>query len=372
MKKRIVSLSVVMLLVISMFLSAVALVAADDDDPNTIASSKMVFQGNLTYEGGGVYSGAIAMLDENGTGYGDGESGFDIYAKLGAKATYKSDGSYVCGVIQEYDAYTTAGGWGDFYDPDCADWYNYQLRFDNGTWALEYNSGIGYIIDPTETDFDNATSAPMSGTMDWKAGYARETGAGEYYTDPGGTADNYGYALSNPCTGTNTGASAWDMDWSWGSDYVPLQYPGFDVSVTGSAGNYTVTLTPAAAGSTQLTVEVPSIVAISVDPTSIDYGQLLPGQTSEQKNLSVKNIGTVEVDVDIKVTPAATVFDYLTLHNGSDWILGSWVGGFREWTDFIQDLAMNATSTVPTRLPVPSTYTPADEENASLVFTAKS
>jgi len=363
MKKRIISLSVVLVLVLSVFLTAAALVAADSgDDPNTVTSSRMVFKGALTYEGNGVFTGTIPMVDENALGIGDSEAGFDIYAKTGVKATYDTDSSssssYVCGIVVDHDAYTTAGGWGAFYDPDCADWYNYQLTLTGSTWAVEYNGNVG-----NDGILTGASAAPLSGEMDWTAKYARETGAGVYYSGMG-TPESDGYALTNPCTGTNTGAGAWDMDWSWGSEYIPLQYPGFDVSVTGSGGVYTVMLTPASAGSTQLTVEVPDIVAISVDPTSIDYGTILPGQTSAQKNVTVTNIGTHSVTVDIGVNPASgTVFDNLQLYKAT-WLTGT------TWDDFITGLVMNASSSVATRLPVPSSYTPGGDENASLVFTA--
>jgi hypothetical protein len=155
------------------------------------------------------------------------------------------------------------------------------------------------------------------------------------------------------------------MDWSWGSEYIPLQFPGFDVAVSGlGGGNYRVSLTPAAAGSTRLTVEVPDIVAISVNPTSIDYGTILPGQTSGQQNVTVMNIGTHTVTVDIAVSPASgTVFDYLQLYKAT-WITGT------TWDDFITGLTMNASNSVGTRLPVPVSYTPGGDEDAALVFTA--
>jgi len=53
-----------------------------------IAAETMVFQGSLADGGGGVYTGTLWMIDENGTAYGDGISGFDVYAKNGAWATY--------------------------------------------------------------------------------------------------------------------------------------------------------------------------------------------------------------------------------------------------------------------------------------------
>ena len=207
---------------------------------NTIASSTMIFKGDLTDEGDDSYTGTVAMIDEEAEGLGDGESGFDIYAENGAMATYDKAGSgsqdYECGPVAIHDAYNTAGGWGSFYDPDCADYYHYQLRLtDTDEWYLEYVSG------------GTAHAYPMSGEVDWINMYATETGAGEYYTDPTTKAESYGYALNNVCTGVNDGTQSWDMDWSWGSEYIPLQYPGYDVTITGfdGSGEYTVKLTPA-------------------------------------------------------------------------------------------------------------------------------
>ncbi len=217
--------------------------------PNTIASSTMIFKGELTYYYEGPedkVSGTIAMVDEEAEGLGDEVSGFDLYAKNGAKATYKSGGSYVCGPVAIHDAYNTGGGWGSYYDPDCADWYNYQLKLDGDNWYVEYNNNVG-----NDGVLTGATCAPMSGGLDWSNMYATETGVGEYYSGMG-TAESPGYALDNPCTGVNDGTQSWDMDWSWGSEYIPLQFPGFDVQVEpitswpnpGETGEFLVTLTP--------------------------------------------------------------------------------------------------------------------------------
>ncbi|GAJ18385.1 unnamed protein product, partial [marine sediment metagenome] len=61
-------------------------------------------------------------------------------------------------------------------------------------------------------------------------------------------------------------------------------------------------------------VEEP-IVAISVTPTSIDFGTLYPGQSSDPAAITVTNIGTVgAIDVTALLEPeTGTVFDYLQL-----------------------------------------------------------
>lgn len=371
MKRKSFIILITLVLAVSLMLVSAGPAMADDDPPNTVTSSRMIFEGELTYHGGGVYSGTIAMVDEETEVLGDGIAGFDVYARNGAKATYDKDSSpgqdYACGIISNHDAYTTAGGWGSYYDPDCADWYNYQLRFEDGSWYLEYNGNVG-----NDGDLTGASAAPMSGTMDWTAMYATETGAGAYYTGMG-TPESDGYALNNGCTGINDGSSAWDMDWSWGSDYVPLQYPGFSVGISGLGGSeYRVTLTPATAGTTNLSIEVEDITAISVVPTSIDFGTLVPGQCSDEYDIAVTNVGTNEVDVSVDVSGAALFEDNLEIKNVTAPPTGYDVYTTGDWPDIITDLAMSNSETLRTQICVPSDYPPVGEETAQLIFTASS
>jgi hypothetical protein len=81
----------------------------------------------------------------------------------------------------------------------------------------------------------------MSGQMDWTNMYATETDIGAYLPATG-TPEIPGGAA-----GQGGGPQAWDMDWSWGSEMVPLEYPGFTVTVTPQGGGiYDVVMTPAA------------------------------------------------------------------------------------------------------------------------------
>lgn len=80
----------------------------------------------------------------------------------------------------------------------------------------------------------------MSGSMNWAIMYAKETDVGAYLPAtgvpeiPGGAATQGG------------GPQAWDMDWSWGSEVVPLEYPGFRVEITDlTEGVFQVALIPA-------------------------------------------------------------------------------------------------------------------------------
>ncbi|MGD2095494.1 MAG: PEP-CTERM sorting domain-containing protein, partial [Phycisphaerales bacterium] len=138
-----------------------------------------------------------------------------------------------------HDAYTTAGGWGSEYDPDVADWDNYQLTLTGTTWAIEYNADVG-----TDGILTGASAAPMSGAMNWASLLASEDDTGAYYTGMG-TAENAGYAATFATGKGQSTAGAWDMDWSWGSDYVPLQFRNFAVNVTElDGGGYRVSMTP--------------------------------------------------------------------------------------------------------------------------------
>ena len=115
--------------------------------------------------------------------------------------------------------------------------------------------------------------------------------------------------------------------------------------------------------SVSLTAAVPDIVAISVDPASIDYGTLLPGDTSDTKIANVTNIGTHTVDVDAEVVGDTLFLNNLELYT-SAW------GAGPTWTNVITGLAMGGSKNVNTRLVVPSGYTPNGTETGTLIFTA--
>ncbi|MDY6988798.1 MAG: VPLPA-CTERM sorting domain-containing protein [Thermodesulfobacteriota bacterium] len=126
--------------------------------------------------------------------------------------------------------------------PFCPDWYQYSVEFyvEGGQyrWALRNHPG-SEAVTPQSTD---PKGVPMSGTMNWTSMYAAETDTGYYINDPDPSWSRHpGYADAN-----GGGAGVWDMDWSWGSEVVPLEYPGFSVTVTGiDGGQYQVTMTPA-------------------------------------------------------------------------------------------------------------------------------
>lgn len=205
-----------------------AVLPAGKAEANDTSTSTIVFESNggytLTDNGDGTYSGVIPCKEGGG---------FDIYAKEGAAAFI--DGDIV--TIANHDAWSA-------WNPDTPDWYQYSLSFyeEGGVqkWALRNHAGATEI-DPWYGGSNIARGVPLSGIMNWGAMYAAETEVGVYL--PGtGTPESEGLAASN-----GGGAGYWDMDWSWGSEAVPLEYPGFDVNIEDiGSGNYRVTFTPAA------------------------------------------------------------------------------------------------------------------------------
>ncbi len=208
---------------------------------NTVESSTMWFQGQLTNENGAL-TGTIDMTKGyyyTTTGPGDSvyngdhpgdddmQGGFDLYAQEGGVAYvegYYGSGywngpggtdTYIIG--SGHDAYPNYGPphpWGSWYNPDCADWNMYSLTLTSDHWSLVYG--------------DNPDTSPMGGTMDWATYIASETDTG----DP--TTVAYG-----------GGAGAWDESWSWGIDVIPLEYSDFKVDINPLVGGgYEVSLTP--------------------------------------------------------------------------------------------------------------------------------
>jgi hypothetical protein len=196
-------------------------------DANTVASSTMVFEGDGT-PFGPVVTGAFPALP--GTYYvpdGPGElvgtaGGFDLYAKEGGLAYVSSYTPPSATVTSDHDAYHEGGPWAAWYDPDCEDYYNYTLVLDTDTWYLQHTWPTG--------------GKPMGGTMDWTSMYATETDVG-WHPSPLNPDD----ALAH-----GGGPQAWDCDWTWGSEVIPLEFPGYSVTIetTVAAATHTITLAP--------------------------------------------------------------------------------------------------------------------------------
>ena len=225
---------------------AALLLIANTAGANTTTSSTMWFHEDNDHTlaridlGGGVYAytGTIFMIDEASlewAGLGDGISGFDVYAKEGATAWFGNDPGG--GAVWTSQTITNHDAWPS-WNPDTPDWYQYSLHlYEEGgvyKWALQNHAG-STVENPHSTI---ARGVPMSGIVDWAMGIATETDVGAYL--PGtGTSEIPGGAASY-----GGGAGYWDMDWSWGSEVVPLQYSTFEIDVDYMSLQLGVSLTP--------------------------------------------------------------------------------------------------------------------------------
>lgn len=217
---------------------SVLLMCLNSANANTTASSTMWFEGSLTYDGTG-YMGVLNMVDEAALGIGDSISGFDIYAKNGGTAWFGDDPG--TGPVWTSQPIGSAhDGW-PTWNPDTPDWYQYslELSYDGGDykWSLRNHPG-STAGSPHST---NPAGVPMSGLVDWSGMLATETDTGAYL--PGtGTSEIPGGAA-----GYGGGPGAWDMDWSWGSEVVPLEYDDFAISIVNlvpGTNSFRVSLTP--------------------------------------------------------------------------------------------------------------------------------
>ena len=155
-----------------MILSLTLLLLAPAAFANTLASSSMIFQGTLTDNLDGTYSGVIAMIDEGGS-----NSGNDVFAEEGANAWFGDDpGSGPVWTSQLIDSDNDA--W-PTWTPDTPDWYAYSLSFysDAGVqrWAVRNHAGASAAI-PWSVGGNPPRGVPMSGVMDWVKFFAAEKG----------------------------------------------------------------------------------------------------------------------------------------------------------------------------------------------------
>lgn len=109
-----------------------------------------------------------------------------------------------------------------------------------------------------------------------------------------------------------------------------------------------------------VTVNIPTLVAISVDTLNIDFGTMYPGgDPSAVETVTVTNIGTVTVDVSASVSQeTGTVFlNNLTLDT-EPW--NTWAG--------LATLTPTNGAEVAVQLSIPAGYVPAGSESATLFF----
>jgi hypothetical protein len=276
---------------------------------NTVESSTINFEGALDYDGTG-YIGVLPCVVDGG---------FDIFADEGSSAWFGDDPGtgpvWTEEVIgADHDAWPT-------WDPDTPDWYQYSIEFfeDGGVykWALRNHPGAT-DLNPWYDEVawgpggKPPMGVPMSGVVYWYSGgaggYAVETDTGAYLPATGTPEIPGGAASKGDC------AHAWDMDWSWGSEYVPLEYPGFEIDITDlGSGDYMVALIPSKPGWTEKVFdpdsgELGSMSHVTINifvPTGLKaiILDLLP--------MHMRYVGNFEFDGDDTLMPTCYGEDYV-------------------------------------------------------------
>ena len=235
---------------------------------------------------------------------------------------------------------TDGGSWG----------FPYDLIFEISAdlpWNPKVNSGI---IDGWNTRwFPNNTQEPLPGDLESATIYSGGKRITEWKLP---------LATINPSPGDTLKVGG-AIEVGDGNSYV---YPiGL---VWDNASTYADILIP---GNTAVSVSAntPEITAINVDPTSIDFGTVKPGDVVSGPDVTVENIGTVKVVVDASLDPlTGTVFNYLRLK-------GSYSPGYSgSWDSIVSNLLPSQTSSLTTQLDVPSTYSAQGTEAAILIFEA--
>lgn len=151
----------------------------------------------------------------------------------------------------------TVETWLKTFELTAADGYG---RVDGGTMLWVTKMGAGN------------DDAPWGTLADWKAGTVVNDPGNDL---PGGTE----ISASTPVLYLEIEVDNWVVD-------TRVLVDGIKVVIKGETIGLEVTI-----------LSVPDIVAISVDPTSIDFGDLAPGATSAAVVITVSNVGTVPVDV---------------------------------------------------------------------------
>lgn len=181
-----------------------------------------------------------------------------------------------------------------------------------------------------------------------------------YFGPPGGFAIATPYDATTLFRVTFNTAKAYEAT----ASLVDLS-PDPDVVITST--NFLIVV-EAPSSSVGLTAAVPDIVAISVSPTNIDFGTLYPGDTSAVIDITVNNIGTHKVDVDVSLDVSSDGLFKSNLEMRFDSTSGGW--STWNWPKIITGLAMSYSNYVQTKLSVPSDYTPLGTETATLIFEA--
>ena len=213
---------------------------------------------------------------------------------------------------------------------------------------------IGYVDDETQHDFNDDLAT---------AGYEVNVVAGDGYTKTFASADvahNDDMIVANTLNGEPLEASRFPLRLV-GPDLLGSQKVGQIASIElvglpeGDAS--------ASLGATA-NVVLPT-VGIGLDRDSIDYGDVGPGESSDEETVNVTNVGTTDVDVTLQViggNGVAQDFYELSLHLD---------GLLFDPLAVIAHILVGNTEDVVTQLHVPSNWNHGGAQEAEFIFWAE-
>jgi DMSO/TMAO reductase YedYZ molybdopterin-dependent catalytic subunit len=112
-------------------------------------------------------------------------------------------------------------------------------------------------------------------------------------------------------------------------------------------------------------VTVMAVVGIMVDRDSIDYGNIMPGESSAVETVGINNTGTVAVDVTLEVDGAdATAQSFYEQSLYID-------GAIYNIEAIIANILVEGSEDVDTQLHVPLSWTETGVQNATFIFWAE-
>jgi trimeric autotransporter adhesin len=161
-------------------------------------------------------------------------------------------------------------------------------------------------------------------------------------------------------TMTSTGAFSFEI-----TGLVPGTTYHFRAKAAGDGNGYGTDMDFATTGTapsgTNLTATILPAVAISVNPTSIDFGELVAGDVSSGHNINIENIGGKTIDVTADVTGDALYVDSDGLYLDA-----------AIWSFYLTDaLPKHQTTTTEATLHVASDYTGLGVKDGVLIFFAE-
>ncbi len=229
-----------------------------------------------------------------------------------------------------------------------------------GAWYATFSDdtfGPAVITGTSNAWLTSQTSGPLSVAVELPNSYG-SLDPGFYYATLADWADGSymtGIGADTPVTHLEIEIDNWIMD------------------TEALVSNIVVAITGADEDVVEMTASSPGeIIGISVDPTSVDFGSLIPGSVSDPMIVTVTNTGNIDENFSASLTNISVPDIYTTglvmeVYNVSGILMS--VGSVSEWTSF-DGVTPDGSRSPGMVLEMPS-GTPAGTYTATLIFWAE-